>query len=83
MEPIVGKPSAIMLREGLALLGLEARDCVMVGDRPETDMAMARRAGLTGILVLTGVTSAEAAAALPEQPDFTVQSVAAIGATLS
>ncbi len=78
VEPIVGKPSDIMLREGLDMLGLEPSQCAMVGDRPETDMVMARRAGLTAILVLTGVTSSEDLDSLAVKPDFILSSVAEI-----
>ncbi len=78
VEPIVGKPSEIMLREGLEILGLTAPQCAMVGDRPETDMLMARRAGLAAILVLTGVTKAEDLAALPVAADYVLNSVADI-----
>lgn len=78
VEPIVGKPSAVMLQEGLEILGLEAGQCAMVGDRPETDMLMARRAGLSAVLVLTGVTSAEDLDSLAVQPDYVLSSVAEI-----
>ncbi len=78
VEPIVGKPSDMMLREGLEIVGLEARQCAMVGDRPETDMAMAHKAGLTAVLVLTGVTSAEDLECLPVGPDYVLSSVAEI-----
>ena len=56
VDPIVGKPSAITLAVALDRLGLPAGDCVIVGDRLETDIAMGRAAGLATILVLTGVT---------------------------
>ncbi len=75
VEPIVGKPSRIMLDEALDLLGLPAERCVMFGDRPETDMLMARRAGLTGVLVLTGVTRHEELEGLPVRPDLVLESV--------
>ncbi len=52
----------------------------MVGDRLETDMLMARRAGLSGVLVLTGVTSAGDLASLRVKPDYVVKSVADIAA---
>jgi phosphoglycolate/pyridoxal phosphate phosphatase family enzyme len=78
VEPIVGKPSEIMLREAMDIIGLEPTECAMVGDRPETDMLMARRAGLTAVLVLTGVTSAEDLGALPVEPDYVLDSVADI-----
>lgn len=81
--PIVGKPSEIMLREGLDILGLEADECAMVGDRFETDMVMARRAGLAGILVLSGVTTRESLSALAEPPDIVIESVAEIARALS
>ena len=76
VDPIVGKPSEIMLQEGLDILGLLPHECAMVGDRPETDMLMARRAGLTAVLVLTGVTHAEDLGHLPAEPDYVLRSVA-------
>jgi HAD superfamily hydrolase (TIGR01450 family) len=42
---------------------LLAGDVVMVGDDPRADIAAARRAGLRGVLVLTGKTTAEEARA--------------------
>ncbi len=75
VEPIVGKPSHIMLQEVLDLLALKAEQCVMVGDRLETDMLMAARAGLKSVLVLTGVTSAEDLDHLPVRPDLILSSV--------
>jgi phosphoglycolate/pyridoxal phosphate phosphatase family enzyme len=56
VDPIVGKPSPIMLRVALDRLGLPAGACAVVGDRLETDIAMGRAAGLATILVLTGIT---------------------------
>lgn len=82
VETIVGKPSEIMLREALDILSLQPRQCAMVGDRPETDMLMARRAGLTGVLVLTGVTSAQDLEHLSVQPDYVLSSVAEIAEAL-
>jgi phosphoglycolate/pyridoxal phosphate phosphatase family enzyme len=76
VDPIVGKPSPIMLKEVLDLLGLQAGQCVVFGDRVETDMLMAARAGLTGVLVLTGVTRPEDVDSLPVRPDLILNSVA-------
>ncbi len=83
VEPIVGKPSPIMLREALDILGLEAAQCAMVGDRPETDVQMALDAGLTGVLVLSGVTSRTDLAGLALTPDIILEGVAAIGPALA
>ncbi len=82
VEPIVGKPSPIMLQEALDILGLEAPDCAMVGDRPETDMLMARSAGLAAVLVLTGITSAEDLDHLPVEPDIVLEGVGEIAEVL-
>jgi len=50
----------------------EARRCVVVGDRLDSDIAGGRRAGLATVLVLTGsTTEADAAEAAPA-PDFIV-----------
>jgi len=76
VDPIVGKPSEIMLKEALDIIGLAAAECAMVGDRPETDMLMARRAGLKGVLVLTGVTTREDLDSLPVEPDLVLDGVA-------
>lgn len=76
VEPIVGKPSPIMLREVLDLLGLEAEQCAMFGDRGETDMVMAHRAGLAPVLVLSGVTGPQDLGELPVRPELTLGSVA-------
>jgi arabinose operon protein AraL len=59
VEIIVGKPSPIILEVALARLGVGASDCVMVGDRIETDIVMGKRLGLTTVLVLTGITPAD------------------------
>jgi HAD superfamily hydrolase (TIGR01450 family) len=61
---ICGKPSPVVFREALAELrvdvrraggpALRAHDVAMVGDDPRADVIAARRAGLRGILVLSG-----------------------------
>ena len=66
-EVNVGKPDPLMLEAAMDLLGLDAGDCVMVGDRLYTDIRMARAAGMASALVLTGDTSAETLAAAPEE----------------
>jgi HAD superfamily hydrolase (TIGR01450 family) len=56
VEVVVGKPSPIILEVALAALGVPPGECVIVGDRLETDMVMGRRLGLATVLVLSGVT---------------------------
>jgi NagD protein len=76
VEPVVGKPSRIMLEEVLALLKLPVHSCVMVGDRCGTDMVMAENAGLRSVLVLSGVTGETDLKDRPVHPDVVLESVA-------
>jgi len=45
----VHKPDARVFEEACRLAGLEPRECLYVGDRPETDALGAHRAGMTGV----------------------------------
>src|SRR2546427_11750819 len=75
VEVIVGKPSPIILEVALARLGVSARDCVIVGDRLETDIVMGKRLGLATVLVLTGITHAGDARIADTAPDLVVSSI--------
>jgi ribonucleotide monophosphatase NagD (HAD superfamily) len=76
VDPIVGKPSPITLGVALERLGLPARDCAVVGDRLETDIAMGKAAGLATVLVLTGITPPGDPAIARWQPDHVLASLA-------
>lgn len=58
-ELVIGKPNVEVLRQAARREGVPLADCIMVGDRIETDMLMARNAGAAGVLVLSGVTDAD------------------------
>jgi 4-nitrophenyl phosphatase len=64
-----------MLEEALALLGLPARDCAVVGDRLETDIEMGKRQGLGTVLVLTGITRAGDPRIARVAPDVVLPSI--------
>ena len=53
----VGKPDRLMVRTAMDRIGLEPGQCVMVGDRLSTDIAMGIAAGMDSALVLTGETT--------------------------
>lgn len=77
-EPrVVGKPHAHAYQEGLARLGVAPQECLMIGDRLDTDIAGARALGLPSALVLTGVSTREDARAAAEsmRPDLIVDSL--------
>ncbi len=80
----IGKPNAAMVRLGLEKLGVgdQRAGTAMVGDRLYTDIAMAHAAGITGVLVLSGETSADEAAVADPPPDHVCSSVAALHAAL-
>lgn len=54
-----GKPDPIMTRLALEGLNLPPEDCVMVGDRLQTDMEMAIDSNMVSALVLTGEATAD------------------------
>ena len=66
-EVNVGKPDPLMLETILEIMGLDARDCVMTGDRLYTDIRMALDAGMPSAAVLTGETTTEMLAAEPPE----------------
>ena len=61
---VVGKPGPALFQTAARHAG--ARRPLVVGDRLDTDVAGARRAGYDSLLVLTGVTDAEALRSAPE-----------------
>jgi HAD superfamily hydrolase (TIGR01450 family) len=82
---ICGKPSPLVflqaVRELRGELGpprLRTGDVAMVGDDPRADVAAAKRAGLRGILALSGKTSPEDAAAADVRADAIAGSLAEI-----
>ncbi len=82
-QPVVlGKPDPGILLDLCRRLDLEPRQVAMVGDRIYTDMAMARRAGVFAVLVLTGEATAEDAAALSPPPDLVARHVGEFGELL-
>jgi NagD protein len=71
-EAIVGKPSEHMAAAFLDRLGVDPAQAAMVGDRLETDVAMGLQIGATGILVLTGATSAQDVERSSVRPDHVI-----------
>jgi len=70
----VGKPDPIMLETIMDLIGLDAEECVMSGDRLYTEIRMAKGAGMPSAIVLTGETTEEDLAGEPEEnlPNYTL-----------
>lgn len=82
VDPIdCGKPSTLFT--DLVLEKVECTPVWMVGDRPETDIAMAKAAGWRSVLVLTGVTTDTTSIAPCHRPDHIVESIAELPDLLS
>jgi NagD protein len=81
-DAVLGKPDPRMLRGLLRRQGLRPAQLAMVGDRLYTDMAMARRAGALGVLVLTGEATADEAEQHLPPLDMVVESIAELGERL-
>lgn len=71
MAPIIiGKPELPMFDIAIEQMRADRTRCAMVGDRLDTDIEGAQRAGLKSILVMTGITTSEILAQSKVRPDF-------------
>ncbi|AAG19200.1 unknown L-arabinose operon protein [Halobacterium salinarum NRC-1] len=82
LDRVLGKPSPVAVEAATDLLGVPLARCVMVGDRIETDIEMGNRAGMTTVLVLSGVTDDAALAASDVEPDHVIDSVSDLDTVL-
>ena len=68
---VIGKPQVELARVLAGPIGLSPEEILFVGDRLDTDIAWAHRAGMRSVLVLTGVTQArDLEAPDAPRPDF-------------
>jgi HAD superfamily hydrolase (TIGR01450 family) len=76
-EVNVGKPDPIMLETIMGMVGLDASECVMTGDRLYTEIRMALDAGMPSAVVLTGETTAAMLDAEAEEnrPDYVLDRI--------
>jgi NagD protein len=80
---VLGKPDPRMLLGLLHRHGLEPESLAMVGDRLYTDIEMARRTGVFGVLVLSGEATMDDIATQPSLPDLVVPSIEDLGSKLA
>jgi len=81
-EPtVVGKPSTRMAEAAAGALGVDPGECLVVGDRVDTDVRMGHDAGMTTVLVLSGVADAPDASGTV-RPDHVLDSLADIETVL-
>ena len=76
-EANLGKPNPAMLHTALEGVDVDLADCVMVGDRLQTDIRMGLDAGMAAALVLTGETTADDVRGIPpaERPPIVLDRI--------
>jgi 4-nitrophenyl phosphatase len=72
---VVGKPEARMLELAARAIGGDRSNTAMLGDRLDTDVEAARRAGMASILILTGVTQRSNVQGTSAAPDVVVENL--------
>ena len=89
LDRVLGKPAETTIEAAMGRIAavtgrddVDPADCVMVGDRVETDIAMGERAGMTTVLVLSGVTDRADLDDADVEPDYVVESLADVDEVL-
>lgn len=78
-EPyFVGKPNPVMMRSALNTIGAHSEHTVMIGDRMDTDVKTGLEAGLSTILVRSGISDDAEIDRYPYRPTKVVDSIADI-----
>ena len=73
---VIGKPNKPIMDVLLKEYGLKSEECVMVGDRLETDILAGIKAGMRTVLVLTGASGKEDIESSGIRPDSVLDSIA-------
>ena len=81
---VIGKPMPHLLEEAARFFGEDVRRAIMIGDGILTDIPAAHAAGARSILMLTGVTTRDELALVPEpaKPHFVAADAAELAAIL-
>lgn len=75
---LIGKPEPTIFQQVLDELQVDPQQAASLGDRLETDILGGKRLGMTTILVMTGVSTAEDLARSQVQPDYVFQDIPAL-----
>ena len=75
---VIGKPEGEMLRMAMRRMGATLSETLAIGDRLDTDIVGAHRAGLTSALVLTGITHETDLVDAAIKPDYVFTDLTAL-----
>jgi len=77
-DKVFGKPENDMALLAMKRLHLSPSECLIVGDRMDTDVLFARNSGIDAALVLTGATSREQLPQYDFKPDYIFDDISGI-----
>lgn len=77
---VIGKPEPFLMEQAMKRMGATSQTTAAVGDRPETDILSAQRAGILSILVLSGATDRQRLARFEIKPDLIFDDIQDLGA---
>jgi len=72
IETIIGKPTPYFANAMLELLNVQAKRCLIIGDRLETDILLGKTVGMPTCLVLTGASTLQHAEQSAYKPDYVI-----------
>lgn len=82
VDVICGKPSAYARETVVEYLDVPAENCLVVGDRLNTDIRLGTDAGMTTVLVTTGIADRSTVTASATTPDYVIDSLAELEAVI-
>lgn len=74
----IGKPEPMLMERAMARMEAIPDETAAVGDRPETDILSAQRAGILNILTLSGATDRARLATSGVEPDIVLEDIRAL-----
>ncbi len=72
---VIGKPEPIMYRQAMAILGAAPSETVAIGDRLDTDILGAVRAGVRSLMVLSGISTEQDIEAVDFRPTWIMRDI--------
>ena len=81
IEAVLGKPSTLLAELLIAQLGVPAENCIVVGDRLNTDIRLGKEAGMSAVWIRAH--DEEIPADFNYHPDYIIKSIAELPRVLS